>query len=82
MDAAEYGNLQPPDSLKLIFGLGVRVCGLNQLIGSFSRWVSNKLVNKQQKVTLERDERLFMGDSRAGTRPITADNCVYPSPKN
>ena len=49
------------------------VCGLNQLIGSFSRSVPNKLLSRQ-KVTSGRDRWLFMGDSRAGTQLDPADN--------
>ena len=82
--AAEYGNLQPSDLLKIGHnhgGLGVSVshsvCGLNQWIGSFSRSVPNKLP-RSKKSLLERDRRLFMGDSRAGTHLITGDNCLYP----
>ena len=54
----------------------VCVCGLNQLIGSFSRSVPNKLPSRQ-KLTLERDRRLFMGDTKAGAHLITTDNCLF-----
>ena len=56
----------------------VCVCGLNQLIGSFSRSVPNKLPSRQ-KLTLERDRRLFMGDTKAGAHLITTDNCLFPT---
>ena len=68
--AAEYGNLQPaPDLLKIdLFGHnhgGLGVCGLNQLIGSFSRSVSNKLP-LQQKVTLRAGQKVVYGRYQGG----------------
>ena len=65
--AAEYGNLQPSDLLKIGHnhgGLGVSVshsvCGLNQWIGSFSRSVSNKMPSRQ-KVTLRAGQKVVYG---------------------
>ena len=62
----------------MAFPLTVCVGGLNQLIGSFSRSVPNKLPSRQ-KLTLERDRRLFMGDTKAGAHLITTDNCLFPT---
>ena len=67
IEAAEYGNLQPSDLLKIGHnhgGLGVSVshsvCGLNQWIGSFSRSVPNKLPSRQ-KVTLRAGQKVVYG---------------------
>ena len=60
----------------MAFPLSVCVCGLNQLIGSFSRSVPNKLPSRQ-KLTLERDRRLFMDDTKAGAHLITTDNYLF-----